>query len=74
MRKDITWLAFAAAVAGYALVATALAQQPQGTPEVQALSAKLMSELNAGLTCNAEVVRLHARIAELEAKKPEVKK
>lgn len=56
-------------------VAFAQAQQPQPSPLEAALGAKLMTEVNAGLTCAAEAVTLQrslaaaqARIAELEKK------
>lgn len=50
-----------------ALSATpALAQEP--TPQVRALSERVMQELNTALTCTANVIALQDKIKELEAK------
>lgn len=55
----------------------ATAQQQQQTPLEQALGAKLLGEINAGLACSAESISLkaqlaaaQARIKEIEAKLP----
>lgn len=56
----------------------ALAQQ--ASPTEQALGAKLMKEINEGLTCNANVIALQAEIVKLQTRireldpKPEAKK
>lgn len=56
------------------LITPAFAQQAQ-TPSEQALSSKLLAEINAGLQCSAtllteraELQKAHARIKELEDK------
>jgi len=51
------------------LASPALAQQP----EIQALQSKLMQELNLNLQCTTEVIRLQARVKELEAMVPKPK-
>lgn len=61
------------------LTSAAFAQQP--SPEVEALGAKLMSEINAGIQCNAnavagrrEIEKLQAEVKALKAKyEPETK-
>lgn len=54
------------------LTGTALAQQkpPQMTPINQALSEKILEEINSNVNLRAQIVTLQARIKELEAKLP----
>lgn len=49
------------------LVGPALAQQSPPTPEVQALHARLTSEINANLQCSTAVITLQAENARLQA-------
>lgn len=45
-----------------------LAKAQDSSPQVQALSARIMSELNNSLTCSAALIEAQARIKALEAK------
>lgn len=53
--------------------APALAQQPP-SPEIQALHAKLMQELNANLQCTSVAISLQTEIAKLKARIEELEK
>lgn len=48
------------------LASPALAQQ--ATPQVQALSNRIMQEMNTALACDAERIGLLAKVKELEEK------
>jgi hypothetical protein len=63
------------------LPSSALAQQQQASPAEQALAARLMSEIQKGVTCEAggigmqvELAKALAKIKELEAKVTPIEK
>lgn len=68
------------AIAFALLPSLAFGQQP--TPETQALGQKLMSEINASITCNAQLITLQEKLTKAneeiaalkEPKKPEPNK
>ena len=53
------------------LITPALAQQ---TPQEQALGQKLLQEINQGLQCNATVIDLNKKLADLQKQLDEMKK
>lgn len=59
------------AAAALALASPALAQQAP-TPSEQALGAKLMAEINAGLSCSADVIKIKADLAAAQARVKEL--
>ena len=66
---------FALAISAAAFPVTVLAQQQEATPEMQAMSGKIMREVSEGLQCQAASIKLakenetlKARVKELEAK------
>lgn len=62
MRAVILFIAIVAAVPAWA-------QHPVSVPPInQALSEKLLAEINAGLNCSAALIAANARIRELEDK------
>jgi TolA-binding protein len=56
-----------------ALTASASAQQPQMNPLEQALSNKLMAEINSGLQCNVAAVNAAKQIADMQKQIDELK-
>lgn len=50
------------------------AQTPAQSPREQALTAKLITEINNGLSCSTEVVTLQQQIQKLQAQIAEAKK
>lgn len=52
----------------FVLVPTLAVAQQQPTPQVQALSNRIMQEMNLALACDAERIGLLAKVKELEDK------
>ena len=50
-----------------ALLLPSAAFAQQGSPEFQALGAKLMSEINAGIQCNANAIAGRAELEKVQA-------
>jgi hypothetical protein len=50
------------------LSSSAWAQQPSAAAHEQAMSAKLVTEINAGLACSSELITLKAELESLKAK------
>ncbi len=46
--------------------------QPRANPQEQALGAKLLAEIQAGLTCSAEKITAERRVEELERRLKEL--
>lgn len=74
MRGFLTGAALGFSLVALAVATASQAQQPAPTPEVVALSNKVMAELNAGLQCAANVVKLEAEVKDLKAKLAEKEK
>lgn len=54
---------------GFALYAgQAMAQQPPPSPNEQALGAKVMQEIQAGLTCSASLIEARAELGKANAR------
>jgi hypothetical protein len=54
------------------LTTAASAQQHQQTPSEQALAAKLLQEIQGGLTCNASLLSVQAELAKAQARVKEL--
>lgn len=55
------------------IASAASAQQP-ATPTEQALGAKLMAEISAGLTCSSNMITAQAQLADLQKQVGDLKK